>query len=68
VPVQTGHGNQRGSLWVRATTKELPMTFVQITSPSDQQRLVELEVATLEILGEVTSLFSNLGSVREMIG
>ncbi|MHB1251000.1 MAG: hypothetical protein ACYC0I_02555 [Acidimicrobiales bacterium] len=44
------------------------MTFVQITSPSDQQRLVELEVATLEILCEVTSLFSNLGSVREMIG
>jgi hypothetical protein len=44
------------------------MTFIQITSPSDQQRLVELEVENLEILGDVTSVFENLGNVREMIG
>ena len=44
------------------------MTFIHITSPSDQQRLVELEVENLEILGDVTSLFANLGDVREMIG
>ena len=43
------------------------MTFIQTTSPSEQQRLVELEVEKLEILSDVTSLFDNLGSVREMI-
>lgn len=43
------------------------MTFIQITSPSDQQRLVELEITKIEILSDVTSLFDNLGSVREMI-
>src|ERR1035437_1874648 len=64
MPCQPGHGNQRGSLWVRSPKKESSMTSIHITSPSELQLLVELEVENLEILGDVTSLFDNLGSVR----